>query len=112
MLRCHRACRLFHTLPPRQDPRRHLTDTVVTRRQHNLVTHGPYHWVRHPFYVLLFLWGLSLTLLSANWLLAIVLVVVLTLLGIRTRIEEAKLPERFGDEYRAYARQTGRFFPK
>lgn len=27
-----------------------LTDTVVTRRAHTLVTHGPYHWVRHPFY--------------------------------------------------------------
>ena len=27
-----------------------LTDTVVTRREHTLVTHGPYRWVRHPFY--------------------------------------------------------------
>ena len=27
-----------------------LTDTVVTRRQHTLITHGPYRWVRHPFY--------------------------------------------------------------
>ncbi len=27
-----------------------LTDTVVTRRQHTLITGGPYRWVRHPFY--------------------------------------------------------------
>src|SRR5262245_25619978 len=27
-----------------------LTDTVVTRRAHTLVTRGPYRWVRHPFY--------------------------------------------------------------
>jgi protein-S-isoprenylcysteine O-methyltransferase Ste14 len=28
-----------------------LTDTLVTRREHTLITHGPYRWVRHPFYV-------------------------------------------------------------
>ncbi len=27
-----------------------LTDTVVTRKAHRLVTRGPYRWVRHPFY--------------------------------------------------------------
>ena len=27
-----------------------LTDTVVTRQAHTLVTRGPYRWVRHPFY--------------------------------------------------------------
>ena len=29
---------------------KNLTDTVVTRQQHMLVMHGPYRWVRHPFY--------------------------------------------------------------
>ena len=29
---------------------KNLTDTVVTRKEHNLVTTGPYRWVRHPFY--------------------------------------------------------------
>ena len=29
---------------------RNLTDTVVTRKEHTLVTTGPYRWVRHPFY--------------------------------------------------------------
>jgi protein-S-isoprenylcysteine O-methyltransferase Ste14 len=95
----------FHTLG------KNLTDTVVTRRQHTLVTHGPYRWVRHPFYVVVFLWGLSLSLLTANWVLAILIVAVVTMLGIRATVEEAKLAERFGDEYRAYARRTGKFFP-
>ena len=30
---------------------KNLTDTVVTRAEATLVTHGPYRWVRHPFYV-------------------------------------------------------------
>jgi protein-S-isoprenylcysteine O-methyltransferase Ste14 len=95
----------FHSLG------KNLTDTVVTRRQHTLTTHGPYRWVRHPFYCVVFLWGLSLSLLTANWLLALLGLAALTMLVRRTRVEEAKLDERFGDEYRAYAERTGRFFP-
>jgi protein-S-isoprenylcysteine O-methyltransferase Ste14 len=95
----------FHSLG------KNLTDTVVTRREHTLVTHGPYRWVRHPFYVVGLLGALSLFLLTANWLLALFGLGAVTLLAIRSRVEEAKLVERFGDEYRAYARRTGRFFP-
>ena len=29
---------------------KNLTDTVVTRKDHTLVTTGPYRYVRHPFY--------------------------------------------------------------
>jgi protein-S-isoprenylcysteine O-methyltransferase Ste14 len=96
----------FHSLG------KNLTDTVVTRREHTLVVHGPYRWVRHPFYVVIFLWGFSLTLLTANWLLALIGIAAMTMLVIRTPVEEAKLAERFGEEYRAYARRTGRFFPR
>jgi protein-S-isoprenylcysteine O-methyltransferase Ste14 len=95
----------FHSLG------KNLTDTVVTRREHTLVTHGPYRWVRHPFYVVGFLWGLSLSLLTANWLLALFWIAAVTMLVTRTRVEELKLAERFGDDYRAYATRTGRFFP-
>jgi protein-S-isoprenylcysteine O-methyltransferase Ste14 len=90
---------------------KNLTDTVVTRREHTLVTHGPYRWVRHPFYLVGILWGLSLSLLTANWLLTLLGSGVMTMLVTRTKVEEAKLAERFGDAYRAYTKQTGRFFP-
>ena len=95
----------FHSLG------RNLTDTVVTRREHALVTDGPYRWVRHPFYIVVFLWGLSMSLLTANWLLGCLGIAAVTMLVNRTRVEEVKLAERFGDEYHAYARRTGRFFP-
>ena len=96
----------FHSLG------KNLTDTVVTRREHTLVTHGPYRWVRHPFYGVVLLWGLSLTLLTASGPLALLGVAGVTMLVLRTRVEEAKLTERFGDDYRDYARRTGRFFPR
>jgi protein-S-isoprenylcysteine O-methyltransferase Ste14 len=90
---------------------KNLTDTVVTRQEHTLVTHGPYRWVRHPFYDVVFLWVVSLSLLTANWLLALLGFSAFAMLVVRTRIEEEKLTERFGDEYRTYTGRTGRFFP-
>src|SRR5262245_56234991 len=44
-----------------------ITDTVVTRRNHELVTHGPYRWVRHPFYGCVALFVLGLGVMAANW---------------------------------------------
>jgi len=81
---------------------KNLTDTVVTRREHPLVTNGPYRWVRHPFYIVVLLFGLSLFLEIANWGIALMEIVVLGFLIYRTRVEELKLLERFGEEYRAY----------
>jgi protein-S-isoprenylcysteine O-methyltransferase Ste14 len=90
---------------------KNLTDTVVTRREHTLVTHGPYRWVRHPFYDVVLLEIVSMSLLAANWLLALLGVSAFAMMVFRTRIEEEKLIERFGDEYRNYMERTGRFFP-
>ena len=46
---------------------RNLTDTVVTRKQHSLVTTGPYRWVRHPLYSSAALVILGNSLVAANW---------------------------------------------
>ena len=91
---------------------KNLTDTVVTRKDHTLVTTGPYRWVRHPFYVSFALAVLANSLVTANWFLFVTGSVVFVLLVIRTRKEEDKLIERFGDDYREYMKRTGRFFPR
>jgi protein-S-isoprenylcysteine O-methyltransferase Ste14 len=91
---------------------KNLTDTVVTRSNATMVTHGPYRWVRHPFYVTTALVMASVTILTANWLIALGSVLVLTLLAIRTPKEEQMLVARFGEPYREYMARTGRFFPK
>ena len=53
-----------------------------------------------------------MSLLTANWLLALLGVLAFSMMVIRTRIEEEKLIERFGDEYRSYMERTGRFLPR
>ena len=91
---------------------RNLTDTVVTRKQHTLVTNGPYRWVRHPFYSSAALLILGNFLVAANWFFFVAGCVMFLLLVIRTRKEEQNLIARFGDDYRSYMRRTGRFVPR
>ncbi len=89
-----------------------ITDTVVTRARHTLVTDGPYRFVRHPFYVATALAMAANSLVTANWFLAVTGAVGVALIAIRTRTEEQKLLERFGDEYSHYMQRTGRFIPR
>ncbi len=91
---------------------KNLTDTVVTRTEHTLVTRGPYRWVRHPFYLATALAVVANSLVTANWFLALTGGIGLGLLVLRTRIEEEKLIERFGEDYNEYMKRTGRFLPR
>ena len=89
-----------------------LTDTVVTRKAHTLVTRGPYRWVRHPFYDALASFILAMGLLAANWFILLSGTIVFILLAIRSKTEEAQLLNRFGEPYQTYRENTGRFLPK
>jgi protein-S-isoprenylcysteine O-methyltransferase Ste14 len=91
---------------------RNLTDTVVTRRAHTLVTTGPYRWIRHPFYVTTALSVTANGLVAANWFLLAAGWLTVALMVIRTRREEELLLSRFGEAYRSYMDRTGRFLPR
>ena len=89
-----------------------VTATALTRTNHTLVTGGPYRWVRHPMYFSgLLLFG-SYVLLTDSWFILLTCGVAFGALIVRTSQEEANLTQRFGDEYREYARETGRFLPR
>jgi protein-S-isoprenylcysteine O-methyltransferase Ste14 len=91
---------------------KNLTDTVVTRKEHMLVTSGPYRWVRHPFYVAFVLAVVANSLVAANWFLLLTGLIAFALIVVRTRKEEERLLARFGDAYREYMKKTGRFLPR
>jgi protein-S-isoprenylcysteine O-methyltransferase Ste14 len=91
---------------------RNLTDTVATRKEHTLVTGGPYRYVRHPFYLAMLIVVVGLSLLADNWLLLLFGIATFILLLIRAPIEERELEARFGEAYRNYRARTGAVFPK
>lgn len=82
------------------------------RRQHRLVTSGPYAWMRHPMYTAMFGVGIALALLTANWCFVLFAVAMIAGFVIRAPREERMMLETFGEEYQVYMQRTGRFFPK
>ena len=89
-----------------------ITPTSATRREHTLVTSGPYRWVRHPLYTIGSSMFISFGMMADNWYIALLGILAFIAMAIRTPKEEANLIEKFGDEYREYMTRTGRFVPK
>lgn len=91
---------------------KNITQTVKTRKEHELVTNGPYRWVRHPLYSVGTMLFLSFALMASNWFIALSSLLGLVMLMVRLPQEEKNLIERFGDEYKDYMKRTGRLIPK
>lgn len=89
-----------------------ITPTVTTRQEHQLVSSGPYRYIRHPLYTFGTMMFFGFILLAGNWFLMAAAVLGLSALFARTPQEEAMLVKKFGDEYRAYMERTGRHLPK
>jgi len=86
--------------------------TVEIQEDHRLITTGPYSNVRHPMYAGFLLFLFSQVLVSDNWLFLAILLSLIPFLHARMEKEERMLLERFGEEYAAYMRRTGRIFTK
>jgi protein-S-isoprenylcysteine O-methyltransferase Ste14 len=84
---------------------------VTIQEHHDLITDGPYRWVRHPFYlggiVTTVGWALLFRSLLGLLLVAASLVVIVP----RMRAEEALMESQFGDAYAAYRRRSWRLLP-
>jgi protein-S-isoprenylcysteine O-methyltransferase Ste14 len=89
-----------------------ITPTSATRKQHTLVTSGPYRWVRHPLYTVGASLFISFGMTADNWFIAMLGILTFIVMAMRTPQEEANLIEKFGDKYREYMKHTGRFLPK
>ncbi|MHB1057916.1 MAG: protein-S-isoprenylcysteine O-methyltransferase [Rhodanobacter sp.] len=87
--------------------------TLELRSSHRLVTHGVYHFVRHPMYAAFLLLGVAQALLLPNWLAGASALTAITLLCvIRIPREEAMMCEFFGQAYRDYMKRTGGLVPR
>ena len=89
-----------------------ISPTSATRREHKLVTSGPYRWVRHPLYTVGSSMFIAFGMMADNWFIMLLGGLAFIIMAIRTPKEEANLIEKFGDEYREYMKRTGAFLPK
>ncbi|MFB6277934.1 MAG: isoprenylcysteine carboxylmethyltransferase family protein [Salinibacter sp.] len=91
---------------------RNVSETVLTKDQHELVKSGPYRWIRHPLYTTGVVLFVALGLIAANWLiLAFTLLAFVLIRFVVVPREEQELLARFGSEYKRYMRRTGTMLP-
>jgi protein-S-isoprenylcysteine O-methyltransferase len=86
--------------------------SVVLQDGHQLVTAGPYRWLRHPAYTgsIVTLTGLGLAL--GNWVsLAAMMVFPALAIAYRVHAEERALIEQFGEAYRDFSKTRSAVVP-
>ncbi len=90
-----------------------FSTTLTVKKDQTLVIQGPYQWVRHPMYTSFVLLWVGYFLLSANWYIGLTGIVgFVWAIVVRTPKEEQMMIERFGNEYIAYMKRTGRYLPR
>lgn len=90
-----------------------VTETVLTKERHDLVTEGPYRWVRHPLYTSGLTLLVALGLMAGCWFVLLATVLAFALLrALVVPREEQALLAKFGERYQTYMSRTGRLWPK
>ena len=95
------------------DLARNFSPSLFIQKQHTLVRHGIYKYIRHPMYLSFWCWAVGQALLIPNWIAGPLGIIAFSFIYLfRVEHEEQQLIEYFGDSYRDYKKSTGRFFPK
>jgi protein-S-isoprenylcysteine O-methyltransferase Ste14 len=84
---------------------------VTIQDSHQLVTNGPYQYLRHPRYLGIILFNIGISLVFRSWL-ALILVAGVTLVLIwRIHDEETLMHQEFGADWEAYCQRSWRLIP-
>lgn len=90
---------------------RGITPLPLPNGQVDLITGGPYRWIRHPMYSAVMLGMGGVALRSGSWWAVTAWVGLIALFAFKSRWEERHLMVEFVG-YAEYRRRTGRFIPK
>lgn len=87
------------------------SSAVTLKEGHELITRGPYRWIRHPIYTGLAVGiaGTALVIGQARGLIALAAVLIGHVL--KARKEEAWLRREFGEAFERHRERTGMFWP-
>lgn len=84
---------------------------VTIQEDHQLLTSGPYKYIRHPRYlgILVFFTGISLTFRS--WISLVLVILILAVLLWRIHDEEKILKKEFNEKWEIYCKSSWRLLP-
>jgi protein-S-isoprenylcysteine O-methyltransferase Ste14 len=90
---------------------RNWSGIVTVKQDHELVTAGPYRWVRHPIYTGLLIAFAGSAIARGEWRGVLAVVIVLAGLWRKLKLEERWMIETFGDAYLRYRAKVRALIP-
>jgi len=91
--------------------RRYYSSTLVIREDHQLITHGIYHFTRHPIYLGAITGCIGVPVYASSLYGLLIMSALIPIFLNRIRMEERMLTEEFGDAYRTYKEATSKLIP-
>lgn len=91
--------------------KRFYSSTLVIRKEHQLITHGIYRFVRHPIYFGVLLVCMGVPVYAASLYGFLTMLVLIPVFLFRIKMEERMLTEEFPDAYPAYRKSTSKLIP-
>jgi protein-S-isoprenylcysteine O-methyltransferase Ste14 len=88
-----------------------FSQDIAIKKDHHLVTNGPFRIVRHPQYFAQFLMDIGGAVATLSMVLAPVALIQLPFLFMRASIEDKLLEKHFGESFRSFKKKTGMIFP-
>jgi protein-S-isoprenylcysteine O-methyltransferase Ste14 len=90
---------------------RNWSATVQVKQEHELITGGPYRFVRHPIYTGLLLLFLGNAVMVGDWRGLLAVAIVFVSFWRKLQLEEVWLTAHFGESYRLYRARTKALIP-
>ena len=89
-----------------------ISETVLTKSEHKLVTSGPFRWVRHPLYGVSMVLFFSYGMIASNWwMMSCTALALVMVLAVVIPKEEEALVAKFGEAYEKYCKRAGKLLP-
>lgn len=88
-----------------------FSQDVAIKKEHHLITNGPFKLIRHPQYLSQFLMDFGGAAATLSFILAPLALIQLPFLFMRASMEDKLLEKHFGENFRSYKKKTGMIIP-
>jgi len=88
-----------------------FSQDIAIKKDHHLVTNGPFKFIRHPQYFSQFLMDLGGAAATLSFILAPLALIQIPFLFMRASMEDKLLEKHFGENFRSYKKKTGMIIP-
>lgn len=90
---------------------RFFSEKVTIKPDHELITTGPYRYIRHPIYLGEILYFISIPVIFGSLIGLAIMLIIVPILIYRIGREEQVLSTEFGEEYEKYVSRTWKLIP-